>query len=208
MKILDAPAIDHGWWRRVTEGAKSGEPHHKTMAHLHISDFAQALMDAQGVDTGEEAVIPLPDIPGDLDGVDENQLPISQDEALAILSRFLTAERGEFATGAEILPLHWLVLCGAYCPGRERYAVLREFVNIGYLRQKNTGTEYVPSSLVWPLIVMPERVRAIETLLYVRKYVPDLYAVNRRAGMIWQHIPFLRWVANAGVKLLTPSAGS
>lgn len=205
MKILDAEAIDHGWWLRLSAGAKSGNPHRDTMVKLHLHDFAQALADEQGFDDGEPRVTQLPDMPGSLDEIDEDELPISQDEGLALLSRFLRAERGELARGAEMHVLHWLGLCGLYCPRRERYAVLREFTNVGYLREKNTGTEYADSGLRWPLIVLPPGIEAIEHLLYVRKYVPDLYALSRRAAFLLQGVPGLRTIVNAGARKLLPA---
>lgn len=205
MRVLDASGIDHGWWQRLSSGAKSARPHHETMMDLHLHDFAQAIADEQGFDSGEPKTPPLPDeLPGSLDEVDESELPISQDEGLAILSRFLVAERGELAKGAEIYVLHWLVLCGLYCPRRERYAVLREFVNIGYLKEKETGIEYADSGLRWPLVVLPDGIDAVERLVNIRKFVPDLYSLSRRAALVVREVPLLRSVVNAGAKLLLP----
>lgn len=204
MNIFDASPVDHGWWQRVSAGAKSGRPHHETVMDLHLHDFIQQVADDQGYDDGEPRTTPLPDVPGNLDDVSESELPISQDEALALLSRFLFAERGELAKGAEMYVLEWLILCGIYCPKRERYAVLREFVNIDYLREKKGGIEYSGSGLRWPIIILPACVEAIERLLYVRKYVPDLYSLSRRSAMVLQAVPFLRTLANFGARSMLP----
>jgi hypothetical protein len=204
MQILDAVPIDHAWWKRVSAGAKSGLPHHKTMMDLHLNDFIQQVADEQGFDDGEARAARLPEIPGDLDGVSDDDVPISQDEALAIISRFLVAERGELAKGAELYVLEWLVLCGIHCPRRERYAALREFVNIGYLREKDGAIEYADSDLKWPLIVLPPCIDAVEKLLYVRRYVPDLYSISRRGALLVQTVPLLRSIVNTGARLLLP----
>lgn len=204
MRILDCAPVDHSWWKRISTGAKSGQPHYETLLDLHLHDFAQQLADDQGVDDGEARVTPLPKFSADLDGVNDEEFPISQDEGLAILSRFLIAERGELAKGAELFTLQWLVLCAIHCPQRERFSVLREFTNIGYLREKETGVEYHGSGLEWPLVVLPPCIEAIEGLLYVRKYVPDLYSVSRRSALVIQSVPFLRSIANFGARQLLP----
>lgn len=204
MRVLDAKPIDHGWWLRLSAGAKSGRPHYETFMDLHLEDLGQEMSDILDVPNDGETVTVLPDFPGDLDEVDAKAPPVSQDEGLALLARFLRAERGELAKGAEIHVLHWLLLCGLHCPKRERYAVLREFVNIGFMTEKQGGIEYADSGLKWPLVIMPPCVEAIETLLYVRKYVPHLYSVSRRGALVVQGIPGIRNAANALARLLSP----
>ncbi|MDA2923270.1 hypothetical protein MYX65_01200 [Acidobacteria bacterium AH-259-L09] len=84
--------------------------------------------------------------------------PISEEEALAILDRFLVAERGSLKPNSLLHFFHWRILTTIYCPLREEFSVLRKLVEKGFLIQSSSTEEEEKSWLKWPLTITKEAV--------------------------------------------------
>ncbi len=151
-KLTSAPGIyrqpmpPHRWWAAVSKGAKSGQPYFEAMKEIMAAHL-------------EEPNLPL--WPTGLYETEESLPPILQDDALAILDRFLHAEAGKLVPGVQLHDLHWDVLAAQYCPLRERYGVLRELAARGFLAEAAAGITHAESRLQWPLTITESAVREI-----------------------------------------------
>jgi hypothetical protein len=93
--------------------------------------------------------------------IDRSLPPVTQNEALAILDKFLRAEAGQLRAGVQLYVLHWDVLSAQYATLRERFSVLRELATAGYLQQAEQGVIHEESGLRWPLAVTEKAVEQI-----------------------------------------------
>lgn len=157
LAILNAQPIPAEYWKTLSEGAWSKQPHHKTILPYHIRQFAEAaaqqITETGDIDPTRVVAVGGPDIPGDLDQVNSALSAISQADAMAMLIQFLRAERGGIVAGAWINVLHWLIICGVYAPERERYTSLRELVETGRLLPATDAIFYASSGIKWPLVI-------------------------------------------------------
>ena len=147
--ILRKAVPDSEWWSIVSKSAKSGEPYFSAIKKLAA------------------LIVARPEIPPWPEGLfeDDDSLPrISEDEALAILERFLRSECAKLQAGTQLYPLHWDVLAAHYCPLRERYEVLRELAAAGLLVQAAAAPLHQESHLRWPLTITSEAIGRIENL--------------------------------------------
>lgn len=190
-RILSSPALPADWWRVVSLSAYSGAPHHESLLDLYIDELIRTDPEVFGL-TREDMEPGIPPLPASLDALDASLPSISREEAFALLSRFLLAERGALIDGVAIQPLHWLVLCGLYCPGRERWSVLQDLCNAGYLTAAAKTTLYVPSALGWPMVITSRAIEEIEDTVRVRVFLPTFTAIAEWLGPWMRRFPFIR----------------
>jgi len=145
--IYSSPLPPKRWWAAVSKHAATNDPFWKAVKEIM---FAQA----------EDPTVPA--WPSGLFEVEESFPAISQDEAIAILDRYLAVEKGTRSAGVGIHPLHWEVLSAQYCPLRERSAVLRELANAGYVTESAGGPIYRGTNLHWPLTITEKTVSAMK----------------------------------------------
>ena len=134
-----------------------------------------------------------------------NDLPgISHEEALAICSQFLSAERRSCRSVNLIYLLHWDVLTAFYCPLRERYSVLRDMVRLQLLSEASSGQAETPSQLKWPLMITEAGKLEIKKVMWChRLHYSFLSGVEAFLDGLWQKylriITFLAAMFGAGV---------
>jgi hypothetical protein len=144
--ILSKALPESRWWTIVSRSARSGNPYYSALSEL------AALMVA------EPTYRPWPEA---LFETDDSLPPITADEGLALLDRFLRADKGGLESGVQMHPLHWDLLAGHYCPLRERFAVLKQLCLSGALLESANGALHQQSALRWPLTVTEEGLRQI-----------------------------------------------
>lgn len=183
LQILAAKPIPPEYWRDLSAGAWSNQPHYETTMAYHIRQLSQAMAqqfeELGTIDPDASIDVSGPDLPGDLDEVDTKLPRLSQTEVRALLVQFLRAERGDIVPGAQINDLHWLIISAVYAPRRERYTSLRELVNIGELTQATDGTLYVPSGLRWPLTISARGATGLEELAHVQRHIPTFWKARQ-----------------------------
>ena len=101
----------------------------------------------------------IPDFPAYLEDWDEKLPAIEQDEALALLDKFLQAERGRLLAGVSLELLHWLALAAYSCPKREPFTALKELVASGRIQAVATGSHY--EGLNWSLTITDRTIQEI-----------------------------------------------
>jgi hypothetical protein len=148
--IFCRPLPQGDWWKIISQAAK-------TSSHQFEEAFIQ-LSKARESDPTIPATWP--------DGMYETTdvLPsISEEEALAILHRFLSAEQKSLAPGIFLYLLQWDALAATYCPLQERYRILKKFVGDGLLLEAAATEEEKKSQLRWPLTITAKATSAIKT---------------------------------------------
>ena len=135
-ELFKLPDPHPTWWRMISKAARSGTP------------FYNVVLDITFATIEDPAV---PDFPAWLEEWDEDLPAIRRDEALALLFKFLKAERGAPVPGVSMYHLHWLALSAYYCPRRDPFTALNELVASGRLGDTDAGSLY--HDLRWPLII-------------------------------------------------------
>ena len=116
---------------------------------------------------------------------------ITDDEALAILDRFLIAEVGRLLPGTQIYPLQWDVLAAFYLPLRERYQALVNLMN-GEFIAKATGSELSKyhDGLIWPLTINDAAITRMRKLRFEEK-LPTFRRMENLLSTAWSAYPNL-----------------
>lgn len=161
--IYSQPVPPARWWQAVSKGAKSGEPFFHAVKEIIFAQLDDPT---------------LPNWPPGMYEVEESLPPLSQDEAIAILDRFLRAEVGRTVAGVQLHILHWDVLASHYCPLRERYEVLKQFAAVGVLSEPAGGVQHAESGLKWPLTITKAAVERIRRESF-RAGLPALQRVEQ-----------------------------
>lgn len=129
------------WWKAVSSGAKAkpGDPYWEAAKNLMLAREANTNIGFWPIGMYEKA---------------ESLPPITDDEALAVLDRFLMAEVGRLLPGTLIHQLQWDVLAAFYLPLRERYQALVNLMN-RELIAKASGSELSKyhEGLIWPVTI-------------------------------------------------------
>ncbi len=144
-ELFKLPNPHPSWWKIISDGAKGHAPYGDVVMEV---TFESAFTDPS-----------IPDFPAYLEDWDDKFPAIKQDEALALLDKFLHAERGRLLAGVSLELLHWLALAAYYCPKREPITALKELVASGRIQAVATGSQY--EGLNWPLTITDKTIEEI-----------------------------------------------
>jgi len=148
--VLNLPFPPPHFWRIVTETAEAGQPWIEANKRLLGAFFDDRT---------------IRDWPANwMQPIDETLPPLTRDEALAVLDRFLQCNSGGLHEGATVYTLQWLSLVTVYFPGKEHFRALGDLVRADYLREAPDAVCYHNSRIRFPLIVTSSAVEAIKKL--------------------------------------------
>lgn len=161
-------------WQTASEGAKSNDPFAFTVNKL----------------IAIEQTVEIPAWWTNVFDVKESLPPVSVDEAMAVLDRFLHAEIGRVAAGVPLYTFHWEVLCAQNIPQRERFAVMSQLVASGFLTEASGGPVHQKSGLRWPLTVTEKGAAQIRRGR-LNANLPTIARLETRLGDLKQSYPNL-----------------
>lgn len=166
------------WWMAISAGAKAkpGDPYWEAAKNLALAHEKDPNIRSWAIGMYEKA---------------ESLPPITDDEALAILDRFLIAEVGRLLPGTQMYKLQWDVLAAFYLPLRERYQALVNLMN-GQFVAKATGSELSKyhNGLIWPLTINDTAITRMRKLRLEAR-LPTFRRVEHLLSTLWSTYPNL-----------------
>lgn len=166
------------WWKAISTGAKAkpGDPYWEAAKNLALAHEKNPNIGFWPIGMYEKA---------------ESLPPITDDEALAILDRFLIAEVGSLLPGTQIYQLQWDALAAFYLPLRERYQALVNLMN-GEFIAKATGSEFSKyhDGLIWPLTINDAAITRMRKLRLEAK-LPTFRRMENLLSTLWSTYPNL-----------------
>lgn len=184
LEIFKLPSPHPTWWWHISKGAKAA------------SRYSDVVLDVTFAGVDDPTV---PDFPPWLQEWDDALPSLRQDEALALLDKFLLAERGDLLPGVSLFPLQWLALCAYYCPKREPLTAMKELVAAGRVDGSKAGTIY--EDMRWPLTITDRTLDEIRRTR-IEARLPTFTKVERWIDAHVKAFPRLlglgRWAARKG----------